>query len=139
MVLAWPLTLFCAPLSQENGMPALKGQGSIASVSGWKASCRKAAKMLGLNEVASLEPSSRANTKSSNKMPGLDTKHILQSSTLPSFMLPKMENDDRPKETFAHILDGRQSQAFAVAARDGASYEFVQRLSPGLTHTAFVL
>ena len=43
----------------SNGMPELKGLGAIASVSGWKAMCRKAARDLGLHDVASLEPGNR--------------------------------------------------------------------------------
>lgn len=44
----------------ENGMPELKGLGAIASVSGWKAQCRKAATEMGLLELAATEPDSNA-------------------------------------------------------------------------------
>lgn len=40
----------------REGMPELKGLGAIASVSGWKASIRKAAQDMGKKDVATLEP-----------------------------------------------------------------------------------
>jgi hypothetical protein len=43
----------------NEGMPELKGLGAIASVSGWKAACRKAAKEMGMSDVADLEPSNK--------------------------------------------------------------------------------
>lgn len=47
----------------KNGMPELKGLGAIASVSGWKAQCRKAATDMGLLKLAATEPES--NTRGS--------------------------------------------------------------------------
>ena len=43
---------------EREGKAELKGLGAIASVSGWKASCRKAAVDMGLHHIATLEPDS---------------------------------------------------------------------------------
>jgi hypothetical protein len=41
---------------EKEGLPSLKGLGAIASVSGWKSSCRKIAKEMSLEDVADMEP-----------------------------------------------------------------------------------
>jgi len=43
---------------EQEGKPELKGLGAIASVSGWKANCRKAATEMGMDDVAMAEPDS---------------------------------------------------------------------------------
>jgi hypothetical protein len=47
----------------REGMPELKGLGSIASVSGWKANCRKYAKSMGLDQLAEVEPVDKSSLK----------------------------------------------------------------------------
>lgn len=44
----------------KEGMPELKGLGAIASVSGWKASIRKAATEMGKDEIAIMEPKDKS-------------------------------------------------------------------------------
>jgi hypothetical protein len=47
----------------KEGMPELKGLGSIASVSGWKANCRKYARSMGLDQLAEVEPVDKSSSK----------------------------------------------------------------------------
>ena len=45
---------------EQQKMAVLKGLGAVASVSGWKAQVRKAAKVAGLDDIAVLEPGDKA-------------------------------------------------------------------------------
>lgn len=51
----------------REGKPELKGLGAIASVSGWKAMCRRMAKDIGQDALAELEPVTKAVQVSSYK------------------------------------------------------------------------
>jgi hypothetical protein len=44
----------------KEGMPDLKGLGAIASVSGWKAQCRKVAREMGLDAIGNIEPDAKS-------------------------------------------------------------------------------
>jgi hypothetical protein len=100
----------------------LKGQGAIASVSGWKASCRKAANMLGLDEVAVMEPAGRSHmvvtSKPKNKE-ARETRQTNQPPSLPSFMLSSSTGESHTKVSLAHVLSGNESLTFAVASSKG--------------------
>jgi len=48
---------------KKKGMTELKGLGSIASVSGWKANCRKFCRQMNMDDIAELEPPDKVPTK----------------------------------------------------------------------------
>jgi hypothetical protein len=106
-------------------MPVLKGQGAIASVSGWKAGCRKAAQALGMEKLVSLEPEGRAPVTKIEKLPATragtkETKH--QSRALqrtPSFMVPNIQKERGYNICRTYLLGGQNLQKFAVASFAG--------------------
>ena len=54
---------------EERNLPVLKGLGAVASVSGWKALVRKAAKHVGKEDIAALNPGSGSTGATETKSP----------------------------------------------------------------------
>jgi hypothetical protein len=110
----------------QNGMPELKGLGAIASVSGWKAQCRKAATDMGLKELAATEPDSMiratcARRKQNHSKEGSnDTKGDIAAHGPPQKLiiqpLPPLE-DIADEE----ILSGRSKVDISVVRGQGES------------------
>ena len=96
---------------KKHGMPELKGLGSIASVSGWKANCRRFARAMGREEIASLEPDEK--NASTPKRPVPMKAAIIQSLESPI-----------PSATMTHpgVLFGKSRRMFAVQGESGMSY-----------------
>eukprot|EP00977_Amphora_coffeiformis_P014830 scaffold4231_cov110-Amphora_coffeaeformis.AAC.1 len=88
---------------KKHGMPELKGLGSIASVSGWKANCRRFARAMGREDIASLEPEEK--NSSTPKRPVPMKAAIIQSLESPV-----------PSATMTHpsVLFGKSRRMFAV-------------------------
>ena len=91
-----------------KGMPELKGLGAIASVSGWKAQCRKVAKKMGMNDVARLEPESNIKREVVEEIVPRTRKVAVVPKTKPSFL------PSRPD-----VLQGQASRTFRVQSREG--------------------
>lgn len=100
----------------QEGKPELKGLGSIASVSGWKATCRKAASEMGLPEIAALEPEG----KSAHKWEGgQKAKPVGKSSPLLAQPKPVLPLHDKTKATEEKILSGNMRSELAVQKTEG--------------------
>ncbi|GKY92283.1 hypothetical protein MPSEU_000199400 [Mayamaea pseudoterrestris] len=118
----------------ESGMPVLKGQGAIASVSGWKTSCRKAASMLGMEDLAALEPASREKIGNPHK-----TKR--ENQALPTFMLSASSDGTNGRLTVEHCLGGKDTVVFAVGVDDETQCQFqlqVRRIDVSSTIALYI-
>ena len=96
---------------QREGMPDLKGLGAIASVSGWKANVRKAAKDLGKNDIVVMEPENKTSWGPFSRQVARKPKNKLPP-TSSNISIP------RPKTVLvAHsdVLDKKPRVLFAVA------------------------
>lgn len=93
---------------KKEGMAELKGLGSIASVSGWKANCRRFARAMGREDIANLEPPEKS--QSSSKRPVPMKAAIIQSTETPT-----------PSSTVTHpgVLFGKSRRMFAVQGESG--------------------
>ena len=93
---------------KKEGMAELKGLGSIASVSGWKANCRRFARAMGREDLANLEPPEKP--QSSAKRPVPMKAAIIQSIESPV-----------PSITMTHpgVLFGKNRRMFAVQGESG--------------------
>jgi hypothetical protein len=100
----------------QEGKPELKGLGAIASVSGWKAACRKAATDMGLTDIAAMEPDNKASwsiarsPKPKPKPPkGPSTAKLMTG--LPLHVSSEVTNEK--------VLSGKSRLEFAVQKSQG--------------------
>ena len=93
---------------KRQGMVELKGLGSIASVSGWKANCRRFARAMGREDLANLEPAEKSTSTTKRSVPLKAA--IIQSS-----------ESSTPGFTVTHpgILYGKSRRMFAVQGESG--------------------
>lgn len=92
---------------KKNGMPELKGLGSIASVSGWKANCRRFARAMGREDIAVLEP---AETTTATPRSAPMKAAIVQQLETP-VATGTMTHED--------VLFGKSRRMFAVQGESG--------------------
>lgn len=99
---------------KKEGMAELKGLGSIASVSGWKANCRRFARAMGREDIANLEPPEKS--QSSSKRPVPMKAAIIQSV-----------ESSTPSSTVTHpgVLFGKSRRMFAVQGESGTFFRLV--------------
>lgn len=93
---------------KKHGMPELKGLGSIASVSGWKANCRRFARAMGREDIASLEPAEKSSTTPKRPVP------------MKAAIIQSLENPI-PSAPMTHpgVLFGKSRRMFAVQGESG--------------------
>lgn len=106
---------------EEQGKPELKGLGAIASVSGWKAACRKAATDMGLHDIAALEPDSKPIPQTSK---GATRSKPRSTATKPppaSTMTPNLPLHDESLLSSGDDLAGKSRIEFAVQNPQGKS------------------
>ena len=96
---------------EEENMPELKGLGAIASVSGWKAQVRKAAKELGLADVADAEPDNKASWGKEAREAAARRKPPPSRPVVPVVPTQKITHPD--------LLFGKSRRQFAVQAIQG--------------------
>ena len=107
----------------QEGKPELKGLGAIASVSGWKATCRKAAAEMGLDDIAGMEPPSRAvykpGTKKRKPLADLEQSQSRLDlfSNLPHAVDSLVTNND--------VLSGNSKLIFSVQKAQGTKESFI--------------
>jgi hypothetical protein len=123
---------------KEKGMPVLKGTGNIATISAWKTMCRNAAKELGLEELALLEPggfvvrqSACADEEKSSSRPQSQSR-LLGKRSLED-MTSDSGNSVRRKKTqkSAKKADKRQSQqqfSNPLEALNAAATQFLETM-----------
>ena len=93
---------------KKEGMAELKGLGSIASVSGWKANCRRFARAMAREDIANLEPIEKTAASGKRQVPMKAA--IMQSieSTAPASTM-----------TLPGVLFGKSRRMFAVQGESG--------------------
>jgi hypothetical protein len=108
---------------QSEGMPELKGLGAIASVSGWKANVRKAAKDMGQDEIVIMEPDNKSSwgPHSRNIIPKPRARSLLSAPG--AVALPKLD-----LVTHFDVLGGNPRALFAVRAGKGKNCHLGSRL-----------
>jgi hypothetical protein len=92
-----------------RNMPVLKGQGAIASVSGWKAQCRRAAKEIGMDDLAVLEPKGREGFTKEVPLPRA-RQIVTKLHNAPGFMQAHPSNS----VTIEGVLKDKSRHAFGV-------------------------
>jgi hypothetical protein len=69
---------------EKQKLPELKGTGAIATISGWKTLCRDAAKEMGMEDLATIEPTKARKQSSSRKSSGAKRSRRVNTSQLPA-------------------------------------------------------
>jgi hypothetical protein len=88
----------------KEGMPELKGLGAIASVSGWKANVRKAARDMGKEDIVVMEPDNKSSWGPHSR--NVTAKPRAVSTTIPIADVVAIMDSD--------VLDGKPRVLFAV-------------------------
>ena len=104
---------------KREGMPELKGLGSIASVSGWKANCRRFARAMGREDIAVLEPADKDKSTTPSKRTTPMKATIVRSSE---------SSASSSAITMPGVLFGKSRRMFAVQGESGTSRMFLSTL-----------
>ena len=88
---------------EQQNKPVLRGLGAVASVSGWKAVVRKAARNVGKEDIALMNPGSKPTTIQRSP-------RITEQVTKPQ----SLKHPEIKEETDKHVLFGSPTKAFAV-------------------------
>ena len=103
----------------EHDMTILKGQGAIASVSGWKATIRKVARDRGLIELAEMGPGGTTTAGSSCPQSNKTKLPQLGNASTSSSFAKTLLGANKRKVTHPDVLFGKSTHRVVVESTRG--------------------